>query len=63
MRTFRAKIHETDGHYVEPEYMADDEFWRWRDPKTYLIGFWGLREADVESYELYEVVDGKEVVI
>ena len=29
--------------------------------KDELIQFWGLDQDDVESYTLYEVVDGKEV--
>ena len=61
MRQFKARIKEVSGHVVTPEYMADDDFWRWYNPKKFLIGFWGLRNADVSSYELYEVVNGKEV--
>lgn len=63
MRVFKAKIKEVSGHYVTPEYMADDDFWRWHEPKTFLTKFWGLEEPDVVSYELFEVVDGKEVRI
>lgn len=29
--------------------------------KDELIHFWGLDQDDVESYTLYEIVDGKEV--
>lgn len=29
--------------------------------KDELIQFWGLDQDDVESYTLYEVVDGKEI--
>lgn len=29
--------------------------------KDELIQFWGLDQDDVESYTLYEIVDGKEV--
>lgn len=29
--------------------------------KEELIAFWGLDEPDVESYELFEVIEGKEV--
>lgn len=29
--------------------------------KDELIQFWGLDQEDVESYTLYEIVDGKEV--
>lgn len=29
--------------------------------KDELIAFWGLSNDDVESYTLYEIVDGKEV--
>ena len=29
--------------------------------KEELIAFWGLAQDDIESYTLYEVMDGKEV--
>jgi len=29
--------------------------------KEELIAFWGLDQNDIESYTLYEVMDGKEV--
>jgi hypothetical protein len=63
MRTFKARITETNGQVVTPEYMADEDFWRWHEPKQFLIGFWGLLNADVVSYEIFEIVDGKEVAI
>ena len=61
MRIFRAKIHETNGHFSEPEYMADEEYWKDKSPKAFLVNFWGLDEEDIESFELFEVIDGKEV--
>lgn len=63
MRTFKAKITETDGKVVTPEYMADDDFWRWHEPKQFLTEFWGLKDSDVVSYEIFEVIDEKEVAI
>lgn len=63
MRLFKARIKEKGGHCVYPEYMADDDFWRWHDPRAFLVNFWGLNEPDVEFYALFEVIDGKEVRI
>lgn len=63
MRTFKAKITEKDGKVVTPEYMADDDFWRWHEPKQFLTEFWGLKDSDVVSYEIFEVIDEKEVAI
>ena len=58
MRTFGATIKEKEGAVVNPTYMADDDFWKWNEPKPFLINFWGLENADVEDYTLYEIVNG-----
>lgn len=63
MREFRATIKEKSGAVVKPSYMADDDFWKWNEPKPFLVNFWGLKNADVESYELYEIVNGKKVAL
>lgn len=55
MRTFQATIKERSGSTLKPTYTANDDFWKWHEPYSFLVRFWGLDKPDVESYEIREI--------
>lgn len=51
-----AKIKEVGREHLLTSSIQGEEM-----SKEQLISFWGLENDDVEYYELFEIIDGKEV--
>ena len=50
MKHFRAKVKESTGNYIYPEYIGDVT-------KEYLIDFLGLNKPDVLEWDIEELDD------
>lgn len=48
-------IKEKSGSVLTPSYSAGEEFWKYHEPVGFLTDFFGLKDPDVESYDIQQV--------